>query len=93
MLAFQKDLDAEQLGGFVRWIAPADVSQVRASGRCRPNTTQLDVVVPLAIQKLSLVSQATKFLTRWLGSQQLMRTNTHTHTPQKQTRILQRRCV
>ncbi|CAE7621995.1 unnamed protein product [Symbiodinium sp. CCMP2456] len=27
-----KDLDAEQLGGFVRWIAPADVSQVRASG-------------------------------------------------------------
>jgi len=23
-----KDLDAEQLGGFVRWIAPADVSQV-----------------------------------------------------------------
>ncbi|CAE7663598.1 MCAT [Symbiodinium sp. CCMP2592] len=27
MMVIQKDLDAEQLGGFVRWIAPADVSQ------------------------------------------------------------------
>ncbi|CAE7276318.1 unnamed protein product, partial [Symbiodinium sp. CCMP2592] len=71
-----KDLDAEQLGGFVRWIAPADVPQVRASGRCKNNTTQLDVVVLLATQKLSLVSQAPKVLTRWLESQQLMRTHT-----------------
>ncbi|CAE7838297.1 unnamed protein product, partial [Symbiodinium necroappetens] len=39
-----KDLDAEQLGGFVRWIAPADASQVRASGRCRPNPSKLGVV-------------------------------------------------